>query len=160
MGSLSAFSSFLSSLAAGPSPASGADDATRRLQIGHSLMRLLDADVYVSCRLDANDAYSSPVWVNMSDANMRRYQEHFQFHDPLTPRMRAAGRAARVADVVDPRALRATEFHSDFLAADALAEGTNYFPASPGRWTCACGGPPAGHPSTPRRWRCYRPAAP
>lgn len=135
MSSMSEFSAFLASLSAGPSPATGTDDASRRLAVGRSLMALLDADVYVSCRLGSNDNYTSPVWVNMSDADMRRYQEHFQFNDPLTPKMRAAGRAARVADIVDPLALRATEFHADFLSANALAEGMNYFPASPGPGT-------------------------
>lgn len=131
---LVAFSTLLSALSSGvgasPSPGVGTgEDAAVRRSIGSSLLEVLDADVYVSCRLEADGSYGSPVWVNMSDANMARYQDHFQFHDPLTPLMRAAGRAARVSDVVDPRELRATEFHADFLSADGLEEGMNYFPA-------------------------------
>lgn len=65
----------------------------------------------------------------MSDSNMQKYQDHFQFNDPLTPKMRALGRAAAVHESIDPRDLRRTEFYTDFLERDGLREGMNYFPA-------------------------------
>lgn len=67
----------------------------------------------------------------MSDSNMQKYQEYFQFHDPLTPKMRALGRAAAVHESMDPTDLRRTEFYTDFLERDGLREGMNYFPARP-----------------------------
>lgn len=125
MGTLTDFSGFLESLTGAPE----SDERGRRLGLGQALLRLFDADFFASCRIGADGSFTAPVWINMSAANMGNYLGHFQFHDPLTPRMRAAGRAMRVFDAVDPARLHATEFHRDFLAVDGLAEGMNYFPA-------------------------------
>ncbi len=125
MGTLSAFSGFLDSLTG----TEGTDERGRRLELGQALLRLLDADFFASCRIGPDDSFAAPVWINMSDANMRNYLGHFQFHDPLTPRMRSAGRALRVFDAIAPARLLDTEFHNDFLAVDGLVEGMNYFPA-------------------------------
>ncbi|MGL3804663.1 helix-turn-helix transcriptional regulator [Paeniglutamicibacter sp. R2-26] len=125
MGTLADFSGFLESLTAAPE----SDERGRRLALGHALLRLFDADFFASCRVGADGSFAAPVWINMSAENMGNYLGHYQFHDPLTPRMRAAGRAMRVFDAVDPARLHESEFHRDFLAVDGLAEGMNYFPA-------------------------------
>lgn len=65
----------------------------------------------------------------MSDSNMQKYEQYFQFHDPLTPKMRALGRAAAVRESMNHTDLRRTEFYNDFLGLDGLREGMNYFPA-------------------------------
>lgn len=105
------------------------DELTRRRRIGHALLQVFDAEVFVSCRSDTAGKFVDPVWIGMSDSNMQNYEQYFQFHDPLTPKMRALGRAAAVRESMNPTDLRRTEFYSDFLGLDGLREGINYFPA-------------------------------
>lgn len=125
MDSLDAYAQLLDALKDAPAD----DERARRARIGRALLLVFDADVFVSCRSGASGSFTDAVWINMSDSNMLNYQQYFQFHDPLTPKMRALGRAARVSETMDPATLQSTEFYHDFLSLDGLGEGMNYFPA-------------------------------
>lgn len=104
----------------------GGGDA--RQALADPLMRLLRADHLASYVWAGADArYRHRVAVNMDAENLRRYEDYFQFHDPLTPRMAAHRRATNVDEVVDRRELERSEFYQDFLARDGLHHGINFF---------------------------------
>lgn len=126
MVSLGAFTELLDALHKSPSDG----ERARRRSVGQALLRIFDAEVFVSCRSDESGKFVSPVWIGMSDSNMLNYEKHFQFHDPLTPKMRELGRAATVREGMNPTDLRRTDFYNDFLRLDGLREGMNYFPSS------------------------------
>lgn len=104
--------------------------ATRSVQeqIAEPMLRLLDADFFVSCVWDAKRSrFGTLVALNMDPCHARAWDEHFQFVDPVTPRMRAVGRAAPVNDVIPQRELVRTEFFNDFLAPGGLHWGINLY---------------------------------
>jgi hypothetical protein len=57
-----------------------------RTRIGSLLLDLLDADYYASY-VWAHDEnrFGGRVAVNMSDSNLKSYEDYYQFHDPITP---------------------------------------------------------------------------
>src|SRR4029077_4277954 len=64
---------------------------------------------------------------NMAPSNLRRYEEWYQFRDPMTFELRARRRATLVDDVIPREVLIRTEFYNDFLARDGLHHGVNLF---------------------------------
>ena len=65
--------------------------------------------------------------LNMERSNLRRYEEWYQFRDPMTFELRARRRATLVDDVIPREVLVRTEFYNDFLARDGLHHGVNLF---------------------------------
>ncbi|WP_322009374.1 helix-turn-helix transcriptional regulator [Paraburkholderia sp. J12] len=101
-------------------------EATLRLRLGELLMRLLQADQFVSYVWDpGQQCFGERVAIDMSDDNLRQYESYYQFHDPITHPLRARGRATLVTEIMAQAALVKTEFFNDFLARDALYWGVN-----------------------------------
>ncbi|MDQ4038011.1 MAG: LuxR C-terminal-related transcriptional regulator [Actinomycetota bacterium] len=99
-----------------------------RRDVGARLMRLLGADYLASYVWSSRgERFDSRVAVNMSDANLTRYEQYFQFHDPITHRLQVYRRATCVEEVMSERDLMRTEFYTDFLSVDGLHHGLNYF---------------------------------
>ncbi|MEP2531036.1 helix-turn-helix transcriptional regulator [Shimia sp.] len=104
------------------------DHSEVRRRVGHKMLELLKADYFASYVWDdATEKFVSCVQINMSDDNLRRYESHFQFHDPITPTLQNRRRATPVSEVMRHDRLVKTEFFNDFLKQDGLCYGMNYF---------------------------------
>ncbi|WP_046111336.1 helix-turn-helix transcriptional regulator [Aquincola tertiaricarbonis] len=99
-----------------------------RLQLGRLMLQLLDAQFFASYVWDeAGQRFGRGVHLEMDPANLAGYERYYQFHDPITLRMRQHRRAVRATDVMAQPALRRTEFFNDFLARDGLHWGINLY---------------------------------
>jgi len=75
------------------------DEVRRR--VGQKLLELLQADYFASYVWDETvQQFVSCVQINMSDDNLRRYENHFQFHDPITPTLQTRRKATPVSEVM------------------------------------------------------------
>lgn len=99
----------------------------RRLALGETLRRLLDAQIFVSYVCDPEGPYSDPVQISMGDEALEAYDRHFRHVDTLTPRLFGRHRASTVA--AEPRP--DDEFVRDFLHRRDMYHGLNYFAAQP-----------------------------
>lgn len=99
-----------------------------RLQLGGLMLQLLGAQFFASYVWDEDgQRFGQGVHLEMDPGNLARYEQHFQFHDPITLVMRQHRRAVRATDVLPHPALRRTEFFNDFLARDGLHWGINLY---------------------------------
>lgn len=99
-----------------------------RLEAGRRLLDLLNADFLGSYVWDdALGRFDRRVAINMSDDSLHRYEQHFQFHDPITPLLLAQRTAVRITDVMPHEELVRTEIFNDFLSRDGLHWGLNLF---------------------------------
>lgn len=99
-----------------------------RLEVGRRLLDLLRADFLGSYVWDdALGRFGRRVAINMSDDNLRDYEEYFQFRDPIAPLLMPLRTAARVTDVMSREELVRTEIFNDFLRRDGLHWGMNLF---------------------------------
>jgi len=108
----------------------------QRLEPGADARAAVLADVV---RLVRGDFAGSYVWdpqkrrfeqalsINMDPDNLRRYDEWYQYHDPMTFGLRARRCATLVEEVMPRRELERCEFYNDFLARDGLHHGVNLF---------------------------------
>jgi DNA-binding CsgD family transcriptional regulator len=118
------------------------DELRRRL--AEPMLRLMEADFYASYAWDDGAGrFARGVAVNVNPAHERRYEERFQFLDPLTPRLRERRLPTRATDVMPQRALQASEFFNEFLRPDGLHWGLNAYAHDGSR-----------HLGDLRIWRC------
>lgn len=102
------------------------DSQARRLRAGGRLLELFQADYFASYEWSEGwRCFENRTSINMSDDNLKRYEQYFQFRDPITKPMQRARRAVNVREVMDRSALSRTEFFNDFLAVDGLHFGVN-----------------------------------
>jgi DNA-binding CsgD family transcriptional regulator len=105
----------------------GADDDARSI-IFIDVMRLLRGDFGASYIWNARkNRFDEALNFNMTPSNLRRYDDWYQFHDPMTLQLRARRRATLVDDVIPRDQLIRTEFYNDFLARDGLHHGVDMF---------------------------------
>ncbi|WP_299478613.1 LuxR C-terminal-related transcriptional regulator [uncultured Roseibium sp.] len=97
-----------------------------RNRIGTPLLDLLKADFFASYVWSRSDGDTSGVFLNMDASNLAAYEDHFQYCDPITPRLRLCGRATHVDQVMSRDEFLRTEFYNDFLARDGLHHGMNF----------------------------------
>jgi DNA-binding CsgD family transcriptional regulator len=92
------------------------------------VVRLLRGDFGASYVWDTcKGRFDEAVSFNMEPSNLHRYEDWYQFRDPMTFELRAR-RQATLVDMVIPREkLERTEFYNDFLARDGLHHGVNMF---------------------------------
>ena len=69
--------------------------------------------------------FGERVALNMDAANLDRYAQWHQHHDPITFVLQSRRRATRVTEVMPQRALMRTAFFNDFLSRDGLHWGMN-----------------------------------
>ncbi len=101
-----------------------ADSAHRiRQQVAHAILELLRADYLASyVRNPSSGHFEDCVAVNIGGGNLTRYEDYFQFHDPITPLLRPSYSTV-VASVIAQSALEKTEFFNDFLLPGGLHHG-------------------------------------
>ncbi len=99
-----------------------------RLSVGEDLLRILRADFLASyiwnpqCRV-----FEQGISINMDPKNLARYDEFFQFRDPITFALQKRRRATLVCQVMPQKELEQTEFFNDFLMRDGLHHGINLY---------------------------------
>lgn len=99
-----------------------------RQQLARPLLGLLDADFFASYVWDEGAGrFVDGVALNVDLIHWRRYEDHFQFEDPLTPRLWARRVPTRVTDVMAQRDLTASSFFNEFLHPDGLHWGINAY---------------------------------
>jgi DNA-binding CsgD family transcriptional regulator len=99
-----------------------------RRALAGPMLGLMDADFYASYVWDETTRrFEQGVALNLNPVHGQRYEERFQFDDPLTPRLLARRVPARATDVLPQRELQATEFFNDFLRPDGLHWGVNAY---------------------------------
>jgi DNA-binding CsgD family transcriptional regulator len=104
------------------------DDSEVREKAGLGLLELLSADFFASYIWDQEAGeFSKPVFINMSPENLRVYEQYYQFHDPITHKMRPFKRPVSVNEVIEQKELISTEFFNDFLNKDGLYHGINLY---------------------------------
>jgi DNA-binding CsgD family transcriptional regulator len=92
------------------------------------LMRLLRADFGASYVWRSDLAsFQHGVGYNMDPANLKRYDDWYQFRDPMTAKLRQRRRASFVEEVLSRRDMIRTEFYNDFLTRDGLDHGINMY---------------------------------
>lgn len=102
------------------------DPQAARAGAGRGLLDLFDADYFASYYWnEENRCFEDRASVNMSAENLRRYDNHFQYRDPITRPMQRMRRAVSVNEILDQRDFLRTEFYNDFLARDGLCYGVN-----------------------------------
>jgi DNA-binding CsgD family transcriptional regulator len=105
----------------------GAQDDVRRAVLG-DLVKLLRADGGSSCIWQETDQrFCGSIYLGAAPEIRSLYDDWYQFHDPMTSRLRAARRATIVDEVLDRHELTKTEFYNDFLQRDALEWGINIY---------------------------------
>lgn len=104
------------------------DETSVRVRLGELLLRLLRADCYASYLWDETSGnFNGRIALNMSDDNLLAYETYYQFHDPITHRLRERGVPTRVTQILPQRELMKTEFFNDFLWRDGLYWGVNLY---------------------------------
>jgi len=99
-----------------------------RLELGHRMLELLRADHLGSYVWDDNKKkFVGRVAINMSDDNLLRYEEYFQYRDTVSPRLQQYRQAVRVSDAIGQRELMNTELFNDFLLRDGLYWGVDVY---------------------------------
>jgi len=99
-----------------------------RQRVGQSLLELLNADHFASYVWDeATNKFVSGITINMADENIARYDDYFQFKDPITPSLQRRKKATPVSEIMSHDRLMRTEFYNDFLKQDGLCYGMNFF---------------------------------
>ncbi len=112
----------------------GYDNAEVRERTGHRLLRLLKADYFASCVWNEESGeFGDGIAINLADDVFCRYEEYFQYRDPITPTLQKRKRATPVSAVMAHRKLVKTEFFTDFLAREGMCYGINYYAYSHGR---------------------------
>jgi DNA-binding CsgD family transcriptional regulator len=108
-----------------------ASDATKvqLLQsLAQPLAQFMQADHLVSRQWDAGQKkYAICASYNVKSSRIRAYEEHFQFCDPITPRLRLLRQPARVSDVCSVQELEQSEFYNDHLRQDGIHWGVNVY---------------------------------
>jgi len=99
-----------------------------RAVIFMDVVRLLRGDFAASYVWDPRRSrFDEALSFNMAPSNLRRYEEWYQFRDPMTFALRARRRATLVDEVISREEMERTEFYNDFLARDGLHHGINMF---------------------------------
>lgn len=102
--------------------------------VGDLVMQLLNAQFYASFVWQADQQrFGKAIQINMDSGNLRSYERHYQFNDPITPQMQRFQVAVRATDVLAHEDLKKTEFFNDFLQRDGLYWGVNLYAWHQGR---------------------------
>jgi len=104
-------------------------DVDARSVIFADVIRLLRGDFGASYIWDSRkQRFDEALSFNMAPGNLRRYEDWYQFRDPMTFQLRARRRATLVDEVIPRERLMRTEFYNDFLARDADGDDAQIHP--------------------------------
>ena len=88
-----------------------------RQSIADDLLALTGADMFASFVWnDHLQQFDDLVYLNMSEANLDRYAEYYQYRDPITPHLQLRKEATLVNDVMAQDALERTEFFNEKIS--------------------------------------------
>jgi DNA-binding CsgD family transcriptional regulator len=89
---------------------------------------LLNAD-YVASFVwnDAKANFTDGVCCLEDTEHLKRYESHFQYEDPIAPRLRPLREPTRVSQVIPQKELVNTEFYDRFLDTQSMYWGMNVF---------------------------------
>lgn len=97
-----------------------------RLEMGKQLLKLLNADYFASYVWNQSSGqFEQGVWLEMNADNLHRYEQYYQFVDPITLKLQAKRSATLVTEILPQEKLTKTEFFNDFLKQDGLHWGIN-----------------------------------
>ena len=97
-----------------------------RLEMGKQLLKLLNADYFASYIWNhSSHQFEQGVWLEMNGDNLSRYEQHYQFVDPITLKLQEKRSATLVTEILPQKNLIQTEFYNDFLKKDGLHWGIN-----------------------------------
>jgi|SRR5579871_1982878 len=95
---------------------------------------LMRADFAASCVWsDQTNSFRNQVGYNMDADNLKRYEDWYQFNDPITGELKRRRKPTLVDEVIDRAEFERTEFFNDFLSRDGLYYGVNTFLVENGR---------------------------
>lgn len=104
------------------------DSRPLRQSIADDLLKLVHADMLASFVWnDQMQQFEDVAFVNMTSTNLDRYQEHFQYCDPITSLLQIRRSVTLVNEVMAQSELEKTEFYNDFLRVDGLKWGINLY---------------------------------
>ena len=104
------------------------DQDILRKYISEDLLCLLEADFLASFIWNQDrQVFEEVIFLNMSPANIRRYDSYYRSCDPITPLLQKQRRATLVCEVMPQKELEKTEFFNDFLMKDGLHHGINLY---------------------------------
>jgi DNA-binding CsgD family transcriptional regulator len=96
--------------------------------LAQPLAQFMQADHLVSRQWHATThRYAICASYNVKPSRIRAYEEHFQFCDPITPRLQAMRTPVRVSDVCSVQELEGSEFYNDHLRQDGIHWGVNLY---------------------------------
>jgi DNA-binding CsgD family transcriptional regulator len=96
--------------------------------LAQPLAQFMQADHLVSRQWIAQaNRYAICASYNVNPSRIRAYEAHFQFCDPITPRLRAMRTPARVSDVCSAQELESSEFYNEHLRQDGIHWGVNLY---------------------------------
>ncbi len=94
------------------------EESEIRALVGEQLLRLLNADQYASYLWsEPAEQFTQRIAINMSDSNLGCYEAYYQYHDPITHRLRERTVPTLVTDILPQQELMRTEFFNDFSVA-------------------------------------------
>jgi DNA-binding CsgD family transcriptional regulator len=108
--------------------AGATDGDALREQLALPMLELLRADTYVSMVWDGEtERFGRWRSLNMSAENLRAWDEHYRFVDPLTWAMMARRRPTVATQILRQHELARTEFFNDFLMRERMHWGINVY---------------------------------
>lgn len=98
----------------------------RRAKAGRALLELFQAECFGSFHWnEARRRFEDRITINMTEANLLRYDEYYQFHSPISLPMQRMARAVSVNQIMEQRDFERTEYYNDFLKHDGMRFGMN-----------------------------------
>ena len=108
--------------------ANATDGDELRERMALPLLDLLRADTYVSMVWDGErQRFGRATALNMSEENLRTWDDYFRFVDPLTYPMMQRRKPTVATQVLCQTDLSRTEFFNDFLLRDRMYWGVNVY---------------------------------
>jgi DNA-binding CsgD family transcriptional regulator len=99
-----------------------------RQEIFADVVQLMRGDYGASCIWNPQlKRFEKSIHHNMDPANLRNYDRYYQFHDPMSLKLRDKRGATFVEEVCPRRDLMRTEFYNHFLKKDGLHHGISIF---------------------------------
>ena len=108
--------------------ANATDGDELRERMALPMLDLLRADTYVSMVWDGErQRFGRTTALNMSEENLRSWDDYFRFVDPLTYPMMQRRKPTLATQVLCQTDLSRTEFFNDFLRRDRMYWGVNVY---------------------------------
>jgi DNA-binding CsgD family transcriptional regulator len=112
----------------GLSTGGGVEPLLSDTALAECLRQLFQADFLGTTRWDpALGRFVDPKCYNRDEGMADRYQEYYQFIDPISPRLRRYRGAHSIYAAVSKKALSQSEYYADFLRMNQLEEGVDLY---------------------------------